>query len=219
RRRSAGVARRLARALPPPRVAPLGRWRRGVAELGRPAVAGVAADRLRAGDHRRRPPRQRRVRVGEQPLGARLGRARGRGDARRVGVAARRAPRQRGAEDAQRPIDAIAATTRLHAGLAAVAGGDGDRCRRERHAARAARRRAVSGQARTVAALGAAQTLAWASSYYLPAVLAAPMARDLGVAMPTVFAAFSAALLVSAALGPRAGAAIDRWGGRPVLIA
>jgi predicted MFS family arabinose efflux permease len=77
----------------------------------------------------------------------------------------------------------------------------------------------VSGQARTVAALGAAQTLAWASSYYLPAVLAAPMARDLGVATPMVFAAFSAALLVSAALGPHAGAAIDRWGGRPVLIA
>ena len=77
----------------------------------------------------------------------------------------------------------------------------------------------ASGQARTVAALGSAQTLAWASSYYLPAVLAAPMARDLGIAMPTVFAAFSAALLVAAALGPRAGAAIDRWGGRPVLLA
>ncbi|HEY2188192.1 MAG TPA: MFS transporter [Caldimonas sp.] len=77
----------------------------------------------------------------------------------------------------------------------------------------------MRGQARTVAALGTAQTLAWASSYYLPAVLAAPMARDLGIAMPMVFAAFSAALLVSAVLGPRAGAAIDRWGGRPVLIA
>src|SRR5918993_2088796 len=69
-----------------------------------------------------------------------------------------------------------------------------------------------------VVALGSAQTLAWASSYYLPAVLASPMARDLGVSMPTVFAAFSAALLVSAALGPHAGKAIDRWGGRPVLI-
>jgi predicted MFS family arabinose efflux permease len=77
----------------------------------------------------------------------------------------------------------------------------------------------MSSQARTVAVLGSAQTLAWASSYYLPAVLAAPMARDLGVSMPTVFAAFSTALLFSAALGPRAGAAIDRWGGRPVLIA
>lgn len=71
----------------------------------------------------------------------------------------------------------------------------------------------------TVAALGSAQTLAWASSYYLPAMLAAPMARDLGVTMPTVFAAFSVALIVSALLGPHAGRAIDRWGGRPVLMA
>ena len=36
---------------------------------------------------------------------------------------------------------------------------------------------------------------------------------------PTVFAAFSVALLVSALLGPVAGRAIDRWGGRSVLIA
>jgi predicted MFS family arabinose efflux permease len=69
----------------------------------------------------------------------------------------------------------------------------------------------------TVAQLGTAQTLAWASSYYLPAMIAAPMARDLGVSTPTVFAAFSAALVVSALLGPRAGRAIDNWGGRPVL--
>ena len=71
----------------------------------------------------------------------------------------------------------------------------------------------------TVAALGAAQTLAWASSYYLPAMLAAPMAKEIGVSTPTVFAAFSAALIVSAAIGPYAGRSIDRWGGRPVLAA
>jgi MFS family permease len=70
----------------------------------------------------------------------------------------------------------------------------------------------------TVAALGTAQTLAWASTYYLPAILAAPMARELGVSTPTVFAAFSGALIVSAFVGPRAGAAIDRHGGRPVLM-
>ncbi|PTT20115.1 MFS transporter [Acidovorax sp. HMWF029] len=69
-----------------------------------------------------------------------------------------------------------------------------------------------------VARLGTAQTLAWASSYYLPAMLAAPMARDLGLATPTVFAAFSVALIVSALLGPFAGRAIDRHGGRPVLV-
>jgi len=72
---------------------------------------------------------------------------------------------------------------------------------------------------RTVGALGTAQTLAWASSYYLPAMLAAPMARELGLSVPTVFAAFSVALIVSAWLGPVSGRGIDRWGGRPVLIA
>ncbi len=70
----------------------------------------------------------------------------------------------------------------------------------------------------TVAALGSAQTLAWASSYYLPAMLATPMARELGVTTPTVFATFSLALVISAMLGPLAGRLIDRWGGRPVLI-
>lgn len=68
-----------------------------------------------------------------------------------------------------------------------------------------------------VAALGTAQTLAWASTYYLPAMLAVPMAKDIGVSTPTVFAAFSIALVVSALLGPYAGRAIDRWGARPVL--
>ncbi|MFY1929889.1 MFS transporter [Achromobacter xylosoxidans] len=70
---------------------------------------------------------------------------------------------------------------------------------------------------RVVGGLGTAQTLAWASSYYLPAMLAAPMAADLGVATPTVFAAFSGAMVVSALVGPWAGLAIDRHGGRVVL--
>lgn len=38
-----------------------------------------------------------------------------------------------------------------------------------------------SRQARVIASLGAAQTLAWASSYYLPAILANPMAAELGL--------------------------------------
>ncbi|MFL6698682.1 MAG: MFS transporter [Vitreoscilla sp.] len=77
----------------------------------------------------------------------------------------------------------------------------------------------AEGVGRTVAALGTTQTLAWASSYYLPAMLAVPMARSLGVGVSTVFAAFSAALVMSAVLGPYAGRAIDRWGGKPVLSA
>lgn len=71
----------------------------------------------------------------------------------------------------------------------------------------------------TVAALGMAQTLAWASTYYLPAILAEPMARDIGTSVPTVFAAFSLALVIAAFFGPAAGRSIDRRGGRPVLMA
>lgn len=70
---------------------------------------------------------------------------------------------------------------------------------------------------RVVGILGTAQTLAWASSYYLPAMLADPMARDVGVSTPTVYAAFSAALVASALIGPWTGLAIDRHGGRMVL--
>lgn len=77
----------------------------------------------------------------------------------------------------------------------------------------------ISHRTSVVARLGTAQTLAWASSYYLPAMLARPMARELGVAEPTIFAAFSAALVVSALVGPHSGRRIDRWGGRPVLMA
>jgi MFS family permease len=68
-----------------------------------------------------------------------------------------------------------------------------------------------------IAALGTAQTLAWASSYYLIAILAPAMARDTGGSQTGVFAAFSASLLVSAVLGPRVGRTIDRFGGREVL--
>jgi predicted MFS family arabinose efflux permease len=68
-----------------------------------------------------------------------------------------------------------------------------------------------------ILALGTTQTLAWASSYYLPAILADPIARDLGVSSNWIFAAFSASLVISALLGPRVGRQIDVFGGRPVL--
>ncbi|WGD53220.1 MFS transporter [Bradyrhizobium sp. CB1650] len=68
-----------------------------------------------------------------------------------------------------------------------------------------------------VVALGSAQTIAWASSYYLPAVLAGSIARDMGVAPTWVFAALSGALVISGLLGPRVGHAIDRFGGRLLL--
>ncbi|GER15023.1 MFS transporter [Variovorax boronicumulans] len=67
--------------------------------------------------------------------------------------------------------------------------------------------------------LGVAQTLSWASSYYLPAVLAGAISKDIGASTSTVFGAFSVALLVAAGIGPVAGRRIDRMGGRSVLIA
>lgn len=69
-----------------------------------------------------------------------------------------------------------------------------------------------------VAALGAAQTIGWASSYYIPAVLAAPMAAGFGLSPVWVFGAFSMAMVFSALIGPWAGGRIDRIGGRGVLM-
>lgn len=73
------------------------------------------------------------------------------------------------------------------------------------------------GRLGVVAALGTAQTLAWGSSYYLPAILADPIARDLSISNNWFFAAFSASLVISGLLGPRVGRQIDRVGGRQVL--
>src|SRR5262252_6703713 len=68
-----------------------------------------------------------------------------------------------------------------------------------------------------VLALGATQTLAWASSVYLPALVADPIARDLDVSANWIFGAYSVALVIAGVLGPRIGRQIDRVGGRPVL--
>jgi MFS family permease len=70
-----------------------------------------------------------------------------------------------------------------------------------------------------ILALGTTQTLAWESSYYLPAILADPIARDLGISSNWFFAAFSASLVISGLLGPRVGRQIDLVGGRQVLSA
>jgi len=68
-----------------------------------------------------------------------------------------------------------------------------------------------------VAALGTTQTLAWASSYYLPAILGAPIADGLGLPRSVFFGIFSLSLLLAAVLGPAVGRMIDRQGGRNVL--
>jgi predicted MFS family arabinose efflux permease len=67
-------------------------------------------------------------------------------------------------------------------------------------------------------ALGTAQTIAWASSTYLPAILAQPIAAELGVSTAAVFGAFSLSLVVMAIAGPPVGRAIDREGGRGPMV-
>lgn len=69
----------------------------------------------------------------------------------------------------------------------------------------------------TIVVLGSTQTLAWASSYYLPAVLADDIARDTGVSTTWLFGSFSVALILSAVLGPRVGRMIDAGSGNGVL--
>ncbi|MDR2186707.1 MAG: MFS transporter [Azonexus sp.] len=68
-----------------------------------------------------------------------------------------------------------------------------------------------------VVALGVAQTIAWASSTYLPALLARPLAAELGLRPALVFAAYSVALVIMAACGPLIGRHIDRQGGQGIL--
>jgi MFS family permease len=73
------------------------------------------------------------------------------------------------------------------------------------------------GRGVVVAALGVTQILAWGSSYYLPAVLAKPIAEGTGWPLPWVVGGLSLGLLVAGLVSPRVGRAIERTGGRPVL--
>ena len=75
----------------------------------------------------------------------------------------------------------------------------------------------TAGRVGLVAALGATQTIAWASSYYMPAILGAPIAAALHLPTSVFFGLFSGALLLSAAIGPSVGRLIDRDGGRVLL--
>ncbi|WP_338664368.1 MFS transporter [Pararoseomonas sp. SCSIO 73927] len=81
-------------------------------------------------------------------------------------------------------------------------------------AAELARRRGV-----VTTTLGITQTLAWGSTYYLPAVFADPVSEALGVSRTLFFGIFSGALLLSGLVGPVAGRLIDSRGGRDVLVA
>ena len=75
------------------------------------------------------------------------------------------------------------------------------------------------GRAIVVGAVGTTQTIAWASSYYMPAILGPPIAAALQLPSSVFFGLFSGALLLSAVVGPSLGRLIDAHGGRAVLAA
>lgn len=68
-----------------------------------------------------------------------------------------------------------------------------------------------------ISALGVVEILAWGSSFYLPAVLAGPVAETTGWPLAGVVGGLTLGLLVAAAAAPHVGVAIHRHGGRPVL--
>ncbi len=71
----------------------------------------------------------------------------------------------------------------------------------------------------TVVCLGIVQILAWGSSFYLPAVLAAPIIAETGWPLSAVVGGVSLGLLVGGLISPRVGALIAQHDGRPVLAA
>jgi MFS family permease len=68
-----------------------------------------------------------------------------------------------------------------------------------------------------VPALGITQILAWGSTFYLLAVLAAPIGRDTGWSYEWVIGGLSLGLVVAGLVSPRVGRAIKARGGRSVL--
>ena len=70
---------------------------------------------------------------------------------------------------------------------------------------------------RLVWQLGITQTVGYASSYYLSAILARPISEDLGFGFENYFAFIAVASIVGGLLGPPLGRLIDKWGGRLVL--
>ncbi len=70
-----------------------------------------------------------------------------------------------------------------------------------------------------IAALGVTQIFAWGSTYYLPAVLAEPIARDTHWPLTWIVGGLSLGLLVAALISPRVGRTIEKHGGGGMLAA
>ena len=70
-----------------------------------------------------------------------------------------------------------------------------------------------------VGALGFTQILGYGTTFYLPAILGLPISSDTGWPLPWIIAGLSIGMLCGGLASPTVGQAIDRHGGRPVLVA
>ena len=75
----------------------------------------------------------------------------------------------------------------------------------------------LPGSRRLTIGLGTTQLISWATSFYMPAVIAVPAAADLGMSRFAILAGFSWALLAAGFCAPRVGRWIGTHGGRTPL--
>jgi MFS family permease len=75
----------------------------------------------------------------------------------------------------------------------------------------------MSGARRLSLVLGFTQTLAWATTFYTPAVIVGAAAQTLGESPTILLGGFSWSLLIAGLTSPRVGSWIDEAGGRGVL--
>lgn len=69
------------------------------------------------------------------------------------------------------------------------------------------------------APLAVTQITGWGTTYWIPAMLAGPLERDIGLTAETVFGGVTVMLLVSAVVAPRFGRLIDAHGSRWPMVA
>ena len=72
---------------------------------------------------------------------------------------------------------------------------------------------------RTVVCLDLSQIICWGVSYYLIGIFGEFVAADMNWSRPLVYGGFSAALVVMGLSSPLTGSFIDRYGGRPIMVA
>ena len=70
---------------------------------------------------------------------------------------------------------------------------------------------------RATAVLAVSQVIGWGTTFYLPAIFGADMARDLGLSSEFVFAGVTLFVIMMGLMGPSYGRLLDRRGAPPFM--